>query len=37
MVNVVDYLVAQGPQLDASKLETPRNIRQMIEAQPPAA
>ena len=31
MVNVVDYLVAQGPQLDASKLETPRTIRQMIE------
>ena len=31
MVNVVDYLVAQGPQLDASKIETPRNIRQMIE------
>jgi hypothetical protein len=31
MVNVVNYLVAQGSQLDASKLETPRNIRQMIE------
>ena len=31
MVNIVNYLVAQGPQLDASKLETPRNIRQMIE------
>lgn len=31
MVNVVDYLVAQGPQLDASKIETPRNIPQMIE------
>jgi hypothetical protein len=31
MVNVVDYLVAQGPQFDASKLEAPRNIRQMIE------
>jgi hypothetical protein len=31
MVNVVDYLVAQGLQLDASKIETPRNIRQMIE------
>jgi tetratricopeptide (TPR) repeat protein len=31
MVNVIDYLAAQGPQLDASKIETPRNIRQMIE------
>jgi tetratricopeptide (TPR) repeat protein len=31
MVNVVDYLVAQGPSLNASKIETPRNIRQMIE------
>jgi predicted ATPase len=31
MVNVVDYLVAQGSELDASKIETPRNIRQMIE------
>jgi predicted ATPase len=31
MVNVVDYLVAQGPSLDATKIETPRNIRQMIE------
>jgi predicted ATPase len=31
MVNVVDYLVAQGPLLDTSKIEAPRNIRQMIE------
>jgi predicted ATPase len=31
MVNMVNYLVAQGPQLDASKIETPHNIRQMIE------
>jgi predicted ATPase len=31
MANMVDFLVAQGPELDASKLETPRNIRQMIE------
>jgi predicted ATPase len=31
MVNVVDYLVAQGSELNASKIETPRNIRQMIE------
>jgi predicted ATPase len=31
MVNVLDYLAAQGSQLDTSKLETPRNIRQMIE------
>jgi tetratricopeptide (TPR) repeat protein len=31
MVNVVDYLVAQGPPLDAIKIEAPRNIRQMIE------
>ena len=31
MVNVVDYLAAQGPQLDASKIEAPRNILQMIE------
>ena len=31
MVNVVNYVVAQGTQLDASTIETPRNIRQMIE------
>lgn len=31
MVNVVDYLVAQGPGFDASKLEAPHNLRQMIE------
>jgi predicted ATPase len=31
MVNVVDYLVEQGSLLDASKIEAPRNIRQMIE------
>ena len=31
MVNIVDYLEAQGTELDASKVETPRNIRQMIE------
>ena len=31
MVNVVDYLVAQGPLLDTSKIEAPRSIRQMIE------
>ena len=31
MVNVVDYLAAQGPLPDASKIETPRNILQMIE------
>ena len=31
MVNVVDYLVAQGPLLDTSKIEVPRNIIQMIE------
>jgi len=31
MVNVVDYLVAQGPSIDARKIETPRNIRQLIE------
>jgi DNA-binding winged helix-turn-helix (wHTH) protein/tetratricopeptide (TPR) repeat protein len=31
MVNVVNYLVAQGPVTDASKIEAPRNIRQMIE------
>ncbi|MGO9604019.1 MAG: ATP-binding protein [Candidatus Binataceae bacterium] len=31
MVNVVDYLVAQGPALEGSKIEAPHNIRQMIE------
>jgi hypothetical protein len=31
MVNVVDYLDAQGPLLDADKIEAPRSIRQMIE------
>ncbi len=31
MVNVVDFLVEQGSLLDASKIEAPRNIRQMIE------
>jgi predicted ATPase len=31
MVNVVDYLVSDGPLLDASKIETPRSILQMIE------
>jgi hypothetical protein len=31
MVNVVDYLAAQGPLLDTSKIEAPRNILQMIE------
>jgi tetratricopeptide (TPR) repeat protein len=31
MVNVVDYLVAQGPLPDASKIEAPHNIQQMIE------
>jgi predicted ATPase len=31
MVNVVDYLVAQGPEFDANTIEVPRNLRQMIE------
>ncbi len=31
MVNVVDYLVAQGPEFDASTIAAPRNLRQMIE------
>jgi predicted ATPase len=31
MINILDYLKAQGLQLDASKIETPRNIREMIE------
>jgi hypothetical protein len=30
MVNVVDYLVAQGPQLDVTKVDAPRSLRQMI-------
>jgi len=32
MVNVVDFLVEQGTLLDASKIEAPRNLRQMIES-----
>ena len=32
MVNVVDYLAAQGSLLDAHTIEPPRNIRQMIES-----
>ena len=31
MVNIVDYLLEQGSLLDASRIEAPRNIRQMIE------
>jgi predicted ATPase len=31
MVNVVDYLSTQGPPFDASKIQTPRSILQMIE------
>jgi predicted ATPase len=31
MVNLVNYVVAQGQSLDASKIETPRTILQMIE------
>jgi len=31
MVNIIDYLLEQGSLLDASKVEAPRNIRQMIE------
>ena len=31
MVNVVDYLVERGSLLDASTIEAPRSIRQMIE------
>jgi len=31
MVNVVDYLEAQAPPLDASEIEAPRGILQMIE------
>ena len=31
MVNVIEYLVEQGSLADAEKIESPRNIRQMIE------
>ena len=31
MVNMVNYMITQGSQFDASKIETSRNIRQMIE------
>ena len=31
MVNIVDYLLEQGSLLEASRIEAPRNIRQMIE------
>src|SRR5262249_48462387 len=31
MVKVIEYLVDQGSLADAEKIETPRNIRQMIE------
>jgi tetratricopeptide (TPR) repeat protein len=31
MVNIIDYLLEQGSLFDASKVEAPRNIRQMIE------
>jgi predicted ATPase len=31
MVNVADFLASQGSQLDTSKIEVPRSIRQMIE------
>jgi tetratricopeptide (TPR) repeat protein len=30
-VNIVDYLLEQGSLLEASRIEAPRNIRQMIE------
>jgi tetratricopeptide (TPR) repeat protein len=31
MVNIIDYLLEQGSLLDVSRVEAPRNIRQMIE------
>ena len=31
IVNVVDYIEAQGPLFDSSKVEAPRTVRQMIE------